>query len=150
MMTGRNAVILIAGVAVGLLLAVGASMLTPFKKTATTATNGSQATAPVSSNNVPPSTVLTMKSANTPFSIPPQINPATPPAYTYNSKGQLTAIVYPDGSVYTYRYDIHGDKIGEESRSGQTWTYLYDKSHKPIATIDPKGNMISASQVEGR
>ena len=71
----------------------------------------------------------------------PQVNSEAPPAYKYNAKGQLAAIIYTDGSVYTYRYDAHGDKISETSRSGQTWTYLYDKSHKPLAIVDPKGNV---------
>ena len=63
------------------------------------------------------------------------------PAYRYNAQGQLQAIIYPDGSVYSYEYDAYGNKTKETGRTGKTWSYLYDQSHHPIAVIDPEGRM---------
>jgi YD repeat-containing protein len=81
---------------------------------------------------------------------PPIVQPAAPPpvpppeatrdaaVYQYNLQGQLQAILYPDGSVYTYQYDPYGDKIRETTRTGRTWSYVYDQDHRPLSLIDPE------------
>ena len=50
-------------------------------------------------------------------------------------------ITYPDGSVYTYQYDVYGDKVREINRAGKTWSNAYDQNHHTIAVIDPEGRV---------
>ena len=65
-----------------------------------------------------------------------------PPAYRYNAQGLLAAIIYPDGSTYTYGYDAYGDKIRETDGAGKTWSYTYDQNHHPTIVIDPEGHVM--------
>ncbi len=129
----RNAVIFTTGLVVCLLAGIGVYLLSPAKRSVTAAANGSNVAAQPAG--------LASQSADTIHSPQPQVSSGAPPVYKYNAQGQLAAIIYADGSVCTYRYDAQGDKISETRPSGQTWTYLYDKSHKPVAIIDPKGDV---------
>ncbi len=72
---------------------------------------------------------------------PSKIDSAANSIYRYNAQGRLQSITYPDSSVYSYEYNSHGDKIRETSRTGKTWTYLYDQSHHPVTIIDPEGRV---------
>ena len=136
----RNVVIFITGLVVCLLVGIGIHLLSP--KSVTEATKGPNVVAPPPSLSVPSNAGLVSQRSDTIFPPQPQASSGSSPVYKYNAQGQLAAIIYADGSVCTYRYDAHGDKISETRPSGQTWTYLYDKSHKPVATIDPKGDVI--------
>src|ERR1700683_2139339 len=127
----RNLLIFIAGLVVCLLVGISAYLLSPAQKTVTSATNGPNEAAQASTLSVPSHTELSSQSGATMIPPQPQVNSEAPPAYKYKEKGKLAEIIYPNGSFYPYRYDAHGDKISKTSRSGQTWTYLYDKSHKP-------------------
>jgi len=82
--------------------------------------------------------------ALSPASMPAPLTPEpqTGSSYTYNAQGQLQAIQYPDGTVYTYVYDTHGNKIRETTRTGRTWTYGYNASGQPLFIIDPEGRRI--------
>src|ERR1700692_2687211 len=121
MSTRRNLLIFITGLVVCLLVGISAYLLSPIQKSVTRATDDPNEAAKASTLSVPSTTELSSRSADTMIPPQPQVNSEAAPAYKYNAKDQLAAIIYTDGSVYTYRYDAHGDKISETSRSGQTW-----------------------------
>jgi YD repeat-containing protein len=139
--TPRNVVIFITGLVVCLLVGISVYLLSPAKRSVTGATDGPNVATPPPGLSVPSIAGLASQSADTIHPPQPQVSSGSPPVYKYNAQGQLAAIIYADGSVCTYRYDAHGNKISETRQSGQTWTYLYDKSDKPVATIDPKGDV---------
>ena len=95
---------------------------------------------------LPPKQIL----APTPtFVVPSPASASQPPSadkpgtaiYHYNSQGQVQAIVYPDGAVYSYQYNSYGDKIRETTTTGQTWSYVYDANHRLVSVIDPQGRI---------
>jgi YD repeat-containing protein len=88
-----------------------------------------------------PTAMLPPSPADTLPSPQPQASSGFPSTYQYNAKGQLQCISYPDGSVYIYQYDAYGDKIREITRTGQTWTYVYDQNHHPLSILYPDGRV---------
>jgi YD repeat-containing protein len=140
-MNNRRDWFLILGLVIGLLLVGGIYFLWPARKSITVAPNSPAAMVknPISS---PSSAGDSPAPSAAPARVPqPQVNSGPAPAYQYNARGQLQAIIYPDGSTYSYTYDASANKIRETSRTGKTWSYTYDQSHHPIAVIDPEGRV---------
>jgi YD repeat-containing protein len=117
MSTPRTWLLIIALVI--LALGSGFYLFSPMRQSKTSATESpatimtkSPVATPLSEENLP---------GPTPESQPPFTSAATgAPSYQYNAQGQLQSIRYRDGSVYTYRYDSHGDKISETNEAGRT------------------------------
>jgi YD repeat-containing protein len=125
----------------GLIMGMTSYFFSPAQKSLTGATNGPHAVAQPPNGSASSDAGVSSQSADTTPSPQPQVSSESVPVYKYNPQGQLAAIIYPDGSIYSYRYDANGDKISETDRSGQTWVYLYAPSDQTITIIDPKGQV---------
>jgi YD repeat-containing protein len=131
---------LIIGLTVALLLGGGAYFFLTARQSLILAPKSPSgvAQAPVSN----PSSAGRLSPLVAPPAPSPQPQSSGPaPAYLYNAQGQLQAITYPDGSVYSYQYDAYGDKIRETNGMGKTWSYVYDQNHHPVRVIDPEGRV---------
>jgi len=138
MSTRRNPVIIIIGLVGCLILGVSAYLLWPSQQLAASAVRNPSSAVQDQVLGMPSNSRLSSQSADPTPPLRPQVGSGSSSVYKYNAQSQLTAIVYSDGSVYTYRYDAHGDKITETSRSGQRWDYQSDGSHQSTASVDPK------------
>ena len=132
---------LIIGLMVCLLLVGSAYFLLSSQKSISGVPSSPTGVTKPSVSNTSSESGFAAPTADTAPSPQPQSSSAPAPAYQYNARGQLQAIIYPDGSTYTYAYDAYGDKIRETNTTGKTWTYVYDQNHNPISVIDPEGRV---------
>ena len=58
--------------------------------------------------------------------------------YEYDALGNLTALIYPDGSVVRYGYDVDGRLVSVTDASGTT-TYTYNAAGRLASRILPNG-----------
>lgn len=132
---------LVIGLMFALLLGSVAFFAMQSRKTIIVASNSQPLLANVSILKPSSDAVLTAPtaSATTSISLEHSLHPVS--TYQYNPQGQLQAIVYPDGSVYTCQYNAAGYKIRETSRTGKTWSYVYDPNGHPLSVIDPEGRV---------
>jgi len=81
-------------------------------------------------------------------------------SFTYDANGNLTATIYPDGSMETYAYNAVGNLTSKIDRKGQTIGYSDDgagrltqktfpDSTSDTFTYDPAGNLTSATDENG-
>ena len=59
----------------------------------------------------------------------------------YDSNGNPTKRVYPDGRVHLYEYDSNGNKTKEVSPEGVVFLYEYDSNGNKTKTVYPSGNV---------
>lgn len=59
--------------------------------------------------------------------------------YEYDAFGNLTKLVYPDGTSVTYTYDELGQMISVMNRNGDETTYEYDKNGNVTRVDRPNG-----------
>ncbi|HTG32899.1 MAG TPA: RHS repeat-associated core domain-containing protein [Thermoanaerobaculia bacterium] len=78
-------------------------------------------------------------------------------SYTYNARGFLKSVTYPDGKQVTYTYDAFGNRLSTTTVQGTSTTvvnYVYDKGNRllkagnEVFTYDGNGNLIRRSSPE--
>ena len=57
--------------------------------------------------------------------------------YTYNDRGQVTQVIYADGSSKAFGYDSNGNLAAEVNSMGQSWIYTNDVFRRRISVTDP-------------
>lgn len=63
--------------------------------------------------------------------------------YSYNSRGCLTSITYPDGRAVSYTYDYLCRMIAVRDWAGRTTRYSYDGAGNPVRTSRPDGSSLA-------
>lgn len=59
--------------------------------------------------------------------------------YIYDNRGNLSSIIYPDGTEESYTYDKEGRKSSFTDRAGRVTNYTYDKLGRLVKTEYPDG-----------
>lgn len=65
--------------------------------------------------------------------------------FATDSRGNLTAITYPDFTSETFGYDNNGNLTGVKNRRGQTISYTYDAAGRITRKLYPDGRTIDYS-----
>ena len=65
----------------------------------------------------------------------------TTTGYTYDAFGNLTRVDLPDGRVVEYLIDGQNRRVGKKVNGSLTEGLLYDGQLRPVATLDPAGNV---------
>ncbi|UBF27071.1 hypothetical protein K9N68_03620 [Kovacikia minuta CCNUW1] len=62
-----------------------------------------------------------------------------PTPYTYDDRGNLTQVCYPDGSCQTFAYDDRNNLIRQQTASGMTHEFTYDDCDRLCTVSDNQG-----------
>jgi YD repeat-containing protein len=62
------------------------------------------------------------------------------PVHEYDSKGNMTKEVYPDGRTYCYEYDSKGNKTKLVHPNGRTYCWEYDSKGNKTKSVYPDGD----------
>lgn len=64
-------------------------------------------------------------------------------AYEYDSLGNLTRVVLPDGRAITYVIDGRGRRVAKAVDGVRVKTWLYANQLRPIAELDATGVVVA-------
>lgn len=67
-------------------------------------------------------------------------------AFQYDDLGRLTGVYFPNGTEERYAYNVYGDLLYMRDPTGAEWRYTYDGAHELVALEYPDGQRATVAR----